>query len=213
VLLVIAGVWSFGPPAETWLRIAGALQERTLAPRSEFPPAAAPAPEPAQQRVPEPAPLAAAPAPEALPEAGNAPPEATVEAPPEAAAPVDVAAAPPAEPEPPEPSAQAEEPEPVAPPSAEPPPDVAAAPPSPEPAPAGAPLVAPLAPPPAGPRLSVNAEPWAEIQLDGRSVGETPIGELPIAPGPHRLRATLPDGRVIERSIEARAGDLYVVFP
>jgi hypothetical protein len=230
VLLAIAGVWRFGPPAETWRQLAGSLQERTLAPRSEFPPAAAQAPEPAPQLT-EPAPLAAAPEPEALPDAEIAPPEAIPESPPEAPAPVDVAAAPPAEPMPPEPAAQAVEPEPALPESAEsapepppaaepspepgpnPPPEVAAAPPSPEPAPAVAALVAPLAPPPGGPRLSVNAEPWAEIQLDGRPVGETPIGELPVTPGPHRLRATLPDGRVIERSIEARAGDLYVVFP
>jgi hypothetical protein len=71
---------------------------------------------------------------------------------------------------------------------------------------------APLAPRPAGPLLSVNAAPWAEIQLDGRVVGETPLGELAVAPGPHVVTARLPDGRVINRRVEARAGDLYVVF-
>jgi len=71
----------------------------------------------------------------------------------------------------------------------------------------------PLGAPPAGPRLSVNAQPWAEISLDGSAVGETPLGELPVAPGAHQLSARLPDGRVVERTVEARAGDLYVVFP
>jgi hypothetical protein len=71
----------------------------------------------------------------------------------------------------------------------------------------------PLAAPPAGPRLSVNATPWASIRLDGNEVGETPLGELRLTPGPHVVSATLPDGRVIERRVEAKAGDLYLVFP
>jgi len=71
----------------------------------------------------------------------------------------------------------------------------------------------PLAAPPAGPRLNVNARPWAEIQLDGNPVGETPLGELRVTPGAHVVSAKLPDGRVVERSVEARAGDVYVVFP
>jgi len=71
----------------------------------------------------------------------------------------------------------------------------------------------PLAAPPPGPRLSVNAAPWAEISLDGHPVGDTPLGELRVTPGAHVVSAKLPDGRVVERSVEARAGDLYVVFP
>ena len=91
---------------------------------------------------------------------------------------------------------------------------VAAAPPAAEPAPPPpAPPAAALAPPPAGPRLSINAQPWAQIQLDGRSVGETPLGDLPVSPGSHRVSATLPDGRVLERKVEVRTGDVYVVFP
>jgi hypothetical protein len=71
----------------------------------------------------------------------------------------------------------------------------------------------PLAPPPSGPRLSVNAKPWASIRLDGTEVGETPLGELRLTPGSHVVSATLPDGRVVERRVEAKAGDLYLVFP
>jgi type II secretory pathway predicted ATPase ExeA len=212
VLLAIGGVWRFALPPESWRQLAGAPEERMRAARSEPPPAAAPPPGPA------------APAQTEIFE-----PEAALAATPQAAAAAGLAAASPAEPPPQGPSAEAREPAPAEPPALEsaaaaPPvvaaepvpermPDVAAAPASPEPPPTVVTLVAPLAPPPAGPRLSVNAQPWAEIQLDGRPVGETPIGELPIAPGPHRLRAILPGGRVIERSIEAQAGDLYVVFP
>jgi type II secretory pathway predicted ATPase ExeA len=71
----------------------------------------------------------------------------------------------------------------------------------------------PLAAPPTGPRLSVNARPWATISLDGTPVGETPLGELSVTPGPHVVSAKLPDGRVVERAVEARGGDVYVVFP
>ena len=70
----------------------------------------------------------------------------------------------------------------------------------------------PLTPPPPGPRLNVNAAPWAEIHLDGKLVGETPLGELSVAPGRHLVTAKLPGGRVIERRVEARSGDVYLVF-
>ncbi len=35
--------------------------------------------------------------------------------------------------------------------------------------------------------LHVNAVPWAEIWIDGKLVGQTPIGNYPIAIGPHRV--------------------------
>ena len=35
--------------------------------------------------------------------------------------------------------------------------------------------------------LNVNAAPWAEVWIDGKRVGETPIGNLPIAIGPHEV--------------------------
>jgi hypothetical protein len=40
--------------------------------------------------------------------------------------------------------------------------------------------------PPNG-RLSVNAVPWAEVWIDGRSVGETPLGNLSIPLGEHEI--------------------------
>ncbi|MEO6239149.1 MAG: PEGA domain-containing protein, partial [Vicinamibacterales bacterium] len=35
--------------------------------------------------------------------------------------------------------------------------------------------------------LNVNASPWAEVWIDGRRVGETPIGNLPLSIGPHEV--------------------------
>jgi hypothetical protein len=35
--------------------------------------------------------------------------------------------------------------------------------------------------------INVNASPWAEVWIDGRRVGETPIGNLPVAIGSHEV--------------------------
>jgi hypothetical protein len=35
--------------------------------------------------------------------------------------------------------------------------------------------------------LSVNAQPWAEVWVDGERVGETPIANLPATPGSHEV--------------------------
>jgi hypothetical protein len=36
-------------------------------------------------------------------------------------------------------------------------------------------------------RLSVNAVPWADISIDGRAVGTTPLGNLTVPIGPHEV--------------------------
>src|SRR5205085_7414951 len=35
--------------------------------------------------------------------------------------------------------------------------------------------------------LNINASPWAEVWVDGRRVGETPIGNLPMSIGSHEV--------------------------
>ena len=35
--------------------------------------------------------------------------------------------------------------------------------------------------------MNVNASPWAEVYVDGKKVGDTPIGNLPISIGPHEV--------------------------
>jgi hypothetical protein len=51
-------------------------------------------------------------------------------------------------------------------------------------------------------RVSLNASPFAEIEVDGRPVGATPIGNLRLAVGLHRIRATFPDGRQVDQILE-----------
>jgi hypothetical protein len=82
---------------------------------------------------------------------------------------------------------------------------------------AASPRAAPAAPPQAAAQaplfVNVNATPWAEIELDGRPVGETPIARLSVPPGRHRVVARMPDGRVLEREVDVRASGERVVFP
>lgn len=66
------------------------------------------------------------------------------------------------------------------------------------------------APPPI--QVNINATPWASIQVDGRDLGYTPLADVPLAPGPHRFRAELPDGRVVEREIEIDAANRHLAF-
>jgi len=35
--------------------------------------------------------------------------------------------------------------------------------------------------------VNLNAAPWAEVWIDGRRVGETPIGNLSVSIGPHEV--------------------------
>jgi hypothetical protein len=61
--------------------------------------------------------------------------------------------------------------------------------------------------------LFVNAQPWAEIQLDGRVEGYTPR-EMRVAAGRHRLRLVHPTRGAVERDAEVRAGErLRVEMP
>lgn len=54
---------------------------------------------------------------------------------------------------------------------------------------------------PHGPRdrrsgwLTIDSKPYANIFVDGRDVGPTPVLRLALTPGPHRVRAVTEDGR------------------
>ena len=47
--------------------------------------------------------------------------------------------------------------------------------------------VVPLQVQPPDGRLSINALPWAQVWIDGSSVGETPLANLPVAVGEHEV--------------------------
>ncbi|MGH0037265.1 MAG: AAA family ATPase [Myxococcota bacterium] len=48
--------------------------------------------------------------------------------------------------------------------------------------------------------VSVNAVPWARIEIDGVGVGVTPLADVPLDPGEHEFRAIFGDGREVVRS-------------
>ncbi len=62
-------------------------------------------------------------------------------------------------------------------------------------------------------RVSLNARPWARIEIDGRDVGITPLADLAVSPGLHRFRAHLPDGRVVERDLRVDRYRDHISFP
>jgi type II secretory pathway predicted ATPase ExeA len=86
-------------------------------------------------------------------------------------------------------------------PAAAPPP--ATTPPVPVPAPSG------TAPPVS---VHINAVPWARISVDGRELGVTPLGNVPLEPGMHRFRAVWPDGRSLERDVHVDEANRRVVL-
>lgn len=50
-------------------------------------------------------------------------------------------------------------------------------------------------------RLTVSSTPWGLLYVDERLVGNTPIVDLPVTPGPHRLRITRDGYRPLTRRI------------
>lgn len=65
---------------------------------------------------------------------------------------------------------------------------------------------APVAEPQASGRLSVNANPWAMVSIDGSDHGETPITGVELSPGPHRVVFTY-GGVTIARDVTVVPGN------
>ncbi len=57
--------------------------------------------------------------------------------------------------------------------------------------------------------LSIDSRPYATIFVDGGRAGDTPVVELSLAPGVHRVRAVLPDGRSQSLTITIVSGQLH----
>jgi serine/threonine-protein kinase len=69
------------------------------------------------------------------------------------------------------------------------------------------PEVAPPAPRPATVALTVNASPWADVELDGRTIGRTPQRRVPIRAGRHTLVLRCPPlGREVRYAFDAEPG-------
>jgi hypothetical protein len=56
--------------------------------------------------------------------------------------------------------------------------------------------------------ISLNAVPWAAVWIDGRRVGETPLGELPVALGEHVIRFEHPQLGERRETVLVRAGEV-----
>jgi PEGA domain len=54
--------------------------------------------------------------------------------------------------------------------------------------------------------MSINATPWATVSIDGREVGETPLGGLEVAAGPHEVVFRHPELGEQRQRITLRAG-------
>jgi type II secretory pathway predicted ATPase ExeA len=82
-----------------------------------------------------------------------------------------------------------------------------------EPSSAEAPAEEPPSADPLGPlSVQINASPWANVEVDGIDLGATPLSNIPLFAGAHSFRARMPDGRVIERTIEIDADSRFISF-
>lgn len=77
---------------------------------------------------------------------------------------------------------------------------------------------APLAPPRPTPTadvasgtLRLRIVPWADVSLDGRPVGATPLKALSLPPGAHTVRLQHPSYRPLQKRVDVRAGEVVVL--
>lgn len=59
--------------------------------------------------------------------------------------------------------------------------------------------------------LTFNAEPWADVRLDGRVLGTTPVVSVKVAPGTHRVEFRHPELGVIREAPHVRPGESRTV--
>ena len=52
------------------------------------------------------------------------------------------------------------------------------------------------------------ATPWAEVTVDGRAVGMTPLAQIPLAPGSHGVVLSHPEYQPFTRKVEVRPGEV-----
>ena len=55
--------------------------------------------------------------------------------------------------------------------------------------------------------LQIVAKPWAEVSVDGRLVGTTPMDRVPLEAGPHTLTLRHPAYEAFVRSVTIKPGE------
>ena len=55
--------------------------------------------------------------------------------------------------------------------------------------------------------LSINATPWAEVTVDGRALGETPIANVTLRAGSHELVFRNPQHGELKQTVIVKAGE------
>jgi serine/threonine-protein kinase len=84
-------------------------------------------------------------------------------------------------------------------------------------APVATPLREPPPPPTPAPTpalpgtLKLRIVPWAEVWLDGRAVGTTPLRPLAVPPGVHTVRLQHPSFRPLQKSVRIRSAETTVL--
>jgi serine/threonine-protein kinase len=83
-----------------------------------------------------------------------------------------------------------------------------------EPAPPPAPTTAPVSQPAPRPRvgwINIYADPWANVLVDGRKVGATPLSRLALPAGKHRFRFVRPGSPPTDRTVRIHAGQTQLL--
>ncbi len=60
--------------------------------------------------------------------------------------------------------------------------------------------------------VNINADPWAHVEVDGVYVGLTPLADVRLTPGLHRIRARLPDGKIVERDVQIDDANRHIAI-
>jgi len=55
--------------------------------------------------------------------------------------------------------------------------------------------------------LSINATPWADVTVDGRGLGETPIANVTLRAGSHELVFKHPQHGELKQTVVVKAGE------
>ena len=55
--------------------------------------------------------------------------------------------------------------------------------------------------------LSINATPWAEVTVDGRALGETPIANITLRAGSHEIVFRHPQHGELKQTVVVKAGE------